>query len=192
MNADELAIAEVLDRLVAVEEFMHALTAAADEAIDAADDLPDTDLATLTTPAPAAPQAVARFTDVVTWVDRVLAPLWSGELPWCRQWWAHADVYERVTWLWRSWEAAMAGQASDDTAMAGWLRVADSHRDVLQARSGPFANCTPQRHGLSAPWLPVTARTLTSSDALPPTVLVDPDTPDAAERRRLASHYDED
>lgn len=100
-----------------------------------------------------------RFPDPVTWVDHVLARLWAGRRSWCPRWWEHRDAYERVVWLWRSWEGAMTQQdAGAPDAMANWLLTADLHQQVLQADSGPFANCR-SGHGLAAPLLPITDRT---------------------------------
>lgn len=100
-----------------------------------------------------------RFDDPIEWVDRVLAGLWSSRWPWCPRWWEHRDAYERICWLWRSWEAAIAAQDHDPATMANWLLSADAHRQVLQAESGPFANCRTGSHGLAAPLLPITDRT---------------------------------
>jgi hypothetical protein len=108
---------------------------------------------------PQAGDQPARFTDPVEWMDRVVAPLWTGPRSWCPRWWEHPEAYHRIVWLWRSWEAAMTAQERDGNAMATWLLTADLHRDVLQADSGPFANCRAGRHGMPAAMLPITDRT---------------------------------
>jgi hypothetical protein len=98
-----------------------------------------------------------RFDTPEQWVDRVYTVLAAGQrLPWCPRWWEHAEVYERITYLWQSWETAMVASVADDAAMAVWLRDQfDHHRAVLQGRDGPFADCHTGHRGTAA-WLDIT------------------------------------
>lgn len=141
------------DRIAALEALVASLAAQVEDL-------------TLNRPAPAAEPAVEdagadlprrRFDSPEQWVDRVYTVLAAGHrLPWCARWWEHAEVYERLTWLWQSWETAMVASATDDAAMAVWLRDQfDHHRALIQGRDGPFADCH-TGHRASAAWLDVT------------------------------------
>jgi hypothetical protein len=90
-------------------------------------------------------------------VDAVYVVLAAGRrAPWCVRWWQHPEAFERLVWLWQSWEAAITTQRTDPAAMAAWLHYEfDYHRSVLQALDGPFAECTTGHTG-PAPALPPT------------------------------------
>lgn len=152
---DPAAFDDLAVRLDAVEQLLAELEHA----------IPPVAVATeLETVTAAAMPPRTRFDDPIEWVDRVLAGVWSSRWPWCPRWWAHRDAYERICWLWRSWEAAIAAQDRDPATMANWLLTADAHRQVLQAESGPFANCRSGSHGLASPMLPITDRTADPAD----------------------------
>jgi len=104
---EPLIIDEILERLAAVE----ALSVSLDQEAPPPDhDVEQSD---------GAGSVHSRFDDPVEWVDLVLGPLWAGErLPWCARWWQHRDAYERLCWLWRSWEDAITKQEHDTDAMA--------------------------------------------------------------------------
>lgn len=98
-----------------------------------------------------------RFDSPEQWVNQIYTVLAAGSrLPWCPRWWEHAEAYERLTYLWQSWEAAVVTAATDQSAMATWLRDQfDHHRAVLQSRDGPFADCV-NGHRAVASWLDLT------------------------------------
>lgn len=139
------------DRVAALEQTVMALTAE-----------PDHDAGPEPAPAPAAASsgqaAGARFDSPEEWVNSVYTVLGAGtRLPWCARWWEHADAYERLTWLWKSWEAAVLAQPGDGAAMATWLRDQfDYHRAMLQGRDGPFTDCATGHRTPALP-LPTTA-----------------------------------
>lgn len=82
------------------------------------------------------------------WVDQYFLPTFrrpiGGETRWCTQWPEHAEAITRLEALWRSWEAL---RLDPNLGIATWLTTyLDPLLAVLMSRSGPFAQCTPERH----------------------------------------------
>lgn len=145
------------DRVAALESLVASLAAQIEDlTVNSPADVPAD---TVEQPEPAA-RPRRRFDSPEQWVDQVYTVLAAGQrLPWCARWWEHAEVYERLTALWQSWEAATVAASEDDAAMAVWLRDQfDHHRAVLQGRDGPFADCHTGHRGAAA-WLDLTDTT---------------------------------
>jgi hypothetical protein len=86
------------------------------------------------------------------WVEEYFQPTFSrpigGEFRWCWQWAEHAEAICRLEALWRSWEVL---RLDPGLGMATWLtHHLDAQLPVLLGRSGPFAQCSPTRHGPTA------------------------------------------
>jgi hypothetical protein len=82
------------------------------------------------------------------WVDQYFLPTFrrpiGGEIRWCAHWQDHAEAITRLEALWRSWEAL---RLDPNLGIATWLTTyLDPLLAVLLGRSGPFAQCTPERH----------------------------------------------
>ncbi len=93
------------------------------------------------------------YPDLEEWVGRYFAPMFSRptspSLRWCTQWWDHAEAISRLEALWRSWEV---GRLDELRGMALWYRdFLDSQLAVLTSTTGPFAQCTPDRHAPTKP-----------------------------------------
>ncbi len=93
------------------------------------------------------------YPDLEGWVERYFAPMFSRptnpSLRWCTQWWDHAEAISRLEALWRSWEVARLDELR---GMAVWYRdFLDSQLAVLTSTTGPFAQCTPDRHAPTKP-----------------------------------------
>jgi hypothetical protein len=82
------------------------------------------------------------------WVERYFMPTFhrpiGGEIRWCAHWQKHAESITRFEALWRSWETL---RLEPNLGMATWLtNFLDPQLAALLGRSGPFAQCTPERH----------------------------------------------
>jgi hypothetical protein len=82
------------------------------------------------------------------WVQEYFAPMFGrtigGELRWCAQWTEHAEAISRLEALWRSWEVLRLDPA---LGMASWFSsYLDQQLPVLLGRSGPFSQCSADRH----------------------------------------------
>lgn len=98
-----------------------------------------------------------RYPDLATWVERWFAlsinrrfwgkPGHPGKR-WCPRWWDHPEVVLRLNALWRSWEAAAAGGATDANTMnAWWINCCEPHlRVILDGEHGPMALCGQEQH----------------------------------------------
>lgn len=89
-----------------------------------------------------------RYDSLDGWVRGYFAPTFGrpigGEIRWCAQWREHAEAVGRLEALWRSWEALRLDPAM---GMATWLtNYLDPQLLVLLSRTGPFAQCTVDRH----------------------------------------------
>ncbi|KUP95900.1 DUF4913 domain-containing protein [Thermobifida cellulosilytica] len=63
---------------------------------------------------------------------------------WCGEWWRHAEAVSRFQALWHAWEVL---RWEPGTGMAVWYRDhLDVQLDVLLSATGPFRDCTPERH----------------------------------------------
>ena len=92
-----------------------------------------------TKPATASP----RFSDVVNFVQRYLAPgtdtRLGGPVVWCPRWWEHPAAVMRLNALWRSWEVLRLQPGGVST---WWVQHYDPHmRALLDADRGPFYRC---------------------------------------------------
>ena len=95
-----------------------------------------------------APEFELRHPTLEDWVTEFFAPTFcrsiSPSVRWCAQWWDHAEAISRLEALWRSWEVLRL-QRWEGAAV--WYRdFLDSQLAVLLAPTGPFAQCTPDRH----------------------------------------------
>lgn len=82
------------------------------------------------------------------WVRTYFAPTFGrplgGEHRWCPRWREHVEAMERLDALWRSWEALRRDEA---LGMVTWLtHYLDPQLAALLGRSGPFAQCSLDRH----------------------------------------------
>jgi hypothetical protein len=82
----------------------------------------------------------------------------TGSVTWCASWWAHPEAVDRLTALWRAWEALHA--APGVGLSTWWLNHADPHLDrLMDAQCGPFAGCR-DGHSDKLEALPVRSSTL--------------------------------
>jgi hypothetical protein len=61
----------------------------------------------------------------------------SGTGRWNARWWDNDEALQRLTALWRGWEAARQDPALGTSAW--WINHADPHTSVLLSLDGPFA-----------------------------------------------------
>jgi hypothetical protein len=86
----------------------------------------------------------------------------TGTGRWSARWWENDEALQRLTTLWRGWEAARQDPALGTSAW--WINHADPHMILLLSSSGPFASS--QDENLPGKPLPYTR---------PPEGLFDPD-----------------
>jgi hypothetical protein len=68
----------------------------------------------------------------------------SPTMRWCPRWWDHAEAIYRLEALWRSWETY---RLEPRLGVASWLRdFLDPQLAALTSPTGPFAQCTDDRH----------------------------------------------
>ena len=68
----------------------------------------------------------------------------SPTMRWCPSWWDHAEAIYRLEALWRSWEVY---RLEPRLGIASWLRdFLDPQLAALTSPTGPFAQCTDDRH----------------------------------------------
>jgi len=87
------------------------------------------------------------------WVVGYFAPTYARPVNpavrWCAQWWDHGEAISRLEALWRSWEV---GRLDELRGIALWHRdFLDSQLAMLTSTTGPFAQCTPDRHAPTKP-----------------------------------------
>ncbi len=104
----------------------------------------------------ARPAPAPVFASLEAFVAEHFAPVYtraqSPTLRWCACWWDHAEAIYRLEALWRSWETC---RLDPRLGMAGWLRDhLDPQLAVLTSPTGPFMQCTADRHSPLKP-LPV-------------------------------------
>lgn len=105
-----------------------------------------------------------QYPDVAAWVTAWLAPTVrrhvndkrGGEiLAWCPCWHAHPEAVDRLTGMWRAWEASRVDTAPSAVA-DWWLSVADPMLTILMdPYRGPFADCHRSGHADTLPRLPL-------------------------------------
>ncbi|WP_434161448.1 DUF4913 domain-containing protein [Clavibacter michiganensis] len=95
----------------------------------------------------------------------------TGTGRWSARWWENDEAIQRLTVLWRGWEAARQDPALGTSAW--WVNHADPHMGVLLSVDGPFATAQDE----NAPGEPLPYKR-------PPAVLFEPD-------RQPAGIYDD-
>ncbi len=88
------------------------------------------------------------FSGLLEFVTDGFAPVYcratSPTLRWCPRWWDHAEAIYRLEALWRSWELY---RLEPRLGIASWLRdYLDPQLAALTSPTGPFAQCTNDRH----------------------------------------------
>jgi hypothetical protein len=88
------------------------------------------------------------FTDLLEFVTEGFAPVYcrptSPTVRWCPRWWDHAEAIYRLEALWRTWELY---RLEPRLGIASWLRdYLDPQLASLTSPTGPFAQCTDERH----------------------------------------------
>ena len=92
--------------------------------------------------------AATMFVSLDDWVQTYFAPTFGrplgGEHRWCPRWSGHVEAVERLDALWRSWEAL---RRDESLGMITWFtHYLDPQLAALLGRSGPFAQCSLDRH----------------------------------------------
>lgn len=67
----------------------------------------------------------------------------SGRAPthrWCKKWFLHGEVKERMTALWVAFEHLRLGKTTEQSAF--WLMHFDQHMDRILDPNGPFKHCS--------------------------------------------------
>ena len=95
-------------------------------------------------PAPVEPFYGSLLEFVVEGFAPVYCRATSPTMRWCPSWWDHAEAIYRLEALWRSWETY---RLEPRLGIASWLRdFLDPQLAVLTSPTGPFAQCTDDRH----------------------------------------------
>ena len=93
------------------------------------------------------------YGSLLEFVTEGFAPVYcrptSPTIRWCASWWDHAEAIYRLEALWRSWELY---RLEPRLGIASWLRdYLDPQLNVLTSPTGPFAQCTDDRHSPGKP-----------------------------------------
>ena len=88
------------------------------------------------------------YGSLLEFVTEGFAPVYcralSPTMRWCACWWDHAEAIYRLEALWRTWELY---RLEPRLGIASWLRdYLDPQLNVLTSATGPFAQCTDDRH----------------------------------------------
>jgi hypothetical protein len=88
------------------------------------------------------------FGSLLEFVQEGFAPVYcratSPLIRWCPTWWDHAEAIYRLEALWRTWELY---RLEPRMGIASWLRdYLDPQLGALTSPTGPFAQCTDDRH----------------------------------------------
>jgi hypothetical protein len=88
------------------------------------------------------------YGSLLEFVVEGLAPVYcratSPTMRWCPSWWDHAEAIYRLEALWRTWELY---RLEPRLGIASWLRdYLDPQLVALTSPTGPFAQCTDDRH----------------------------------------------
>ncbi|RII95440.1 DUF4913 domain-containing protein [Clavibacter michiganensis] len=102
----------------------------------------------------------------------------TGTGRWSARWWENDEAMQRLTVLWRGWEAARQDPAIGTSAW--WVNHADPHMGVLLSADGPFAGA--QDENLPGEPLPYKRppAALFEPDRQPPGIYDDSEYPDRA------------
>lgn len=157
-------LAELQARIVSLERDVTELGSVLDELqTEELPDPPDAPHPTSPPPAPPATHAsddghkdgdgdvepvVPFYGSLLEFVTEGFAPVYcratSPTVRWCASWWDHAEALYRLEALWRSWELY---RLEPRLGIASWLRdYLDPQLSVLTSATGPFAQCTDDRH----------------------------------------------
>lgn len=95
-----------------------------------------------------APVAEPFFQTVDDWVQAFYTPTFirpiGGAIRWCTVWDRHGEALLRIEAMWRAWEVL---RLDGGLGMSIWLlHHLDPGLAALTSRTGPFAQCTPDRH----------------------------------------------
>ena len=99
-------------------------------------------------------EPVSPFYDsLLEFVNDGFAPVFcrttSPTMRWCASWWDHAEAIYRLEALWRTWELY---RLEPRLGIASWLRdYLDPQLHALTSPTGPFAQCTDDRHTPARP-----------------------------------------
>ena len=98
-------------------------------------------------PTDAAPAPVYESAD--DWVHAFFIPTFvrpvGGAIRWCASWDRHSEALLRLEAMWRAWEVL---RLDGGLGMSTWLlHHLDPGLASLTSRTGPCAQCTPDRHG---------------------------------------------
>ena len=98
--------------------------------------------------------AAPAYETLDSWVEEYFTVVFSrpigGEIRWCPQWREHPEAVTRLEALWRSWETL---RLEPNLGMASWLTgCLDPQQPIFLGRSGPFAQCSVDRHLPGAIW----------------------------------------
>jgi hypothetical protein len=116
-------------------------------------DLEDLAVSGLVGPARSGAPSTTRYPTLGAWVAEYFIQLYArpigGETRWCPRWHDHVEAVVRLEAIWRAWEVL---RLDPGTGIATWLTtVADPQVAQLLSSSGPFAQCTMNRHQPSTP-----------------------------------------
>jgi len=109
------------------------------------------------------------FTGLLEFVTDGFAPVYcrptSPTVRWCPRWWDHAEAIYRLEALWRTWELY---RLEPRLGIASWLRdYLDPQLAALTSPTGPFAQCTDERHSPIKPLRTTTHPRATSTTCDP-------------------------